>query len=121
MAELPASWNLSVKKEKGKAEVWGKDDAGHDYRVRSCDTPVVTERDVNEIAATDRERTTAAAFVKGVVEDGERRRLSRENAFEDELIEAAGPVVHAGLERRGSSVGYSRTYSAAYNRVFGGE
>ena len=120
MAELPSSWNLTVKQEKGKAVVYGKDDTGNDYRVRTCDTPAVTERDIVEIASADRERTTAAAFVKGVVEDGERRRLSREDEFESELIEAAGPVVHAGLERRGSTVGYSRTYSEAYERIFGG-
>lgn len=120
MAELPASWNLTVKQDNGKAVVLGKDDLGNEYKVRTCDNSTVTERDVAEIAATDREHTTAAAFVKDVVEDGERRRISREAEFEDDLLEAAGPVVHAGLERRGSSVGYSRTYSDAYNRVFGG-
>ena len=119
--EIPASWHLEKRsRADGKLDIVGKDDNGQEYKVRTTDGPEVRERDIQEIAAVDRERTTAAAFVKGVVEDGERRRLSREDEFESELIEAAGPVVHAGLERRGSTVGYSRTYAEAYERIFGG-
>lgn len=125
MAELPSSWGLRTEKKDGKCVVIGKDDSGNDYRVRTCDSGGLTDRDVAEIAAVDRERyssTEAAAkhFISGLVADGQARQDARERAFQDDLEEAAGPVVHAGLERAGGRVGYSRRYAQNFDSVFGG-
>ena len=120
MAELPSSWGLRSKKRKdGKLDIIGKDDLGNDYRVRQTDGPAITERDVREIAAVDRERTTAKEFVTDLVRDGQARRETEERVFEDELMEAAGPVVRAGLGSERSTVGYSRRYAANYSKAFG--
>ena len=119
MAELPASWGLTTKVVNGKAEVWGKDDTGADYRVRQCDTSAVSSTDVAEIAAVDRERTTAREFVGNLLDHGARLRRARESAFEDDLVEGAGPVVYAGLDKRGSTTGYSRAFAKNYDKVFG--
>lgn len=121
MAELPSSWGLTTKQVDGKAEVWGRNDIGQDYRVRKCDAAEITSQDVAEIAAVDRERTTSKEFVDGVLSHGARLRESQESSFMDELTEAAGPVVHAGMERRGTSVGYSRAYSRKWDRAFNGD
>ena len=119
MAELPSSWGLSTKKRgDGKLDIIGRDDLGSEYRVRTTDQLGVTDKDVAEIAAVDRERATARGFVADVIEDSRRRNASRESAFEDELVEAAGPIAHAGFDRRGSTVGYSRRYAMSYDRAF---
>jgi hypothetical protein len=116
MAELPASFGLTVKKnDKGKAEVWGKDDLGGDYRVRQCDAAEITDTDVAEIAAVDRERTTAKEFVGNLCEDGARLRGARESAFYDDLVEGALPIAYAGLDKRGSTTGYSRAYARRFD------
>jgi hypothetical protein len=117
MANLPESWNLTTRLNgAGKAEVWGKDDNGADYRVRTCDNDGLTEVDVAEIAAVDRERTTAKEFVGNLMADGAKRESDRDSAYFDDLTEAAGPVVHAGLEKKGSTLGYSRVYAQNFDR-----
>jgi hypothetical protein len=109
--ELPASWGLKTKKQKdGKLSVIGKDDAGNEYRARICDSGTVTPTDVAELAAADRERYAnredgARKFVDGLVAGGKARRTAEEQLFENELVEAAGPIVRAGLEREQSFVG----------------
>jgi hypothetical protein len=119
MSELPKSWGLETRKNsRGTLDVIGKDDTGHEYKVRTTDAPAITETDVAEIAAVDRERTTAKEFVDGVVKWGRQRRESRETDFYEDLCEAAGPVVHAGLEREGATVGYSRKYAQNWEKVF---
>ena len=119
MAELPKSWGLKAKKNaKGTLDIIGKDDLGNDYRVRTTDTPGITDTDVAEIAAVDRERTTAKEFVDGVMDWGKKRQEDREGAFYDDLVEAAGPVVHAGMERKGSTTGYSRKFAENWEKVF---
>jgi hypothetical protein len=106
MAELPASWGLRTKKnKKGTLDVIGKTDTGQDYRVRITDKPEITERDVAEIAAVDREKTTAKKFVGDLVQRGREKKQAEESAFENELMEAAGPVVRAGLGMEQSFVG----------------
>src|SRR3974390_959213 len=97
MAELPKSWNLTTRLNgTGKMEVFGKDDLGGEYKVRTCDSDGITDADVGEIAAVDRERTTATEFVNGVIEHGRRATRDREANFLDDLTDAAGPVVRAG-------------------------
>jgi hypothetical protein len=125
MAELPASWGLRKKKRSdGKLDVIGKTDAGEVYKVRTCETGVVTDADVRAIAECDRERYAsreegARAYVKGLVDAGRACREAEENAFQEELEGLAGPVVYAGFERGGSSVGSTRAYRRNYERVFG--
>jgi hypothetical protein len=103
------------KREDGKLDILGKDDAGAEYRVRTTDTAAVTEKDVQELKDADRESYSdrskgAREFVNKIAAYGQQREQERESAFENELMEAAGPVVHAGLERKGATVGggYSR-------------
>jgi hypothetical protein len=52
------------------------------------------------------------------VADGARMRSAHEAEFQSDLEDAAGPVVHAGLERKGSTTGYSRAYARNYDKVF---
>ena len=114
MAEFPSSWRLTTRKNKrGTLDVMGKDDIGRDYKVRETDHRGITEKDVAEIAAVDRERTTAAEFVGNLVADGKRDTEYRENQFHDDLTDAAGAVVHAGLEIK--AVGYSKKYARNYD------
>ncbi len=125
MAELPASWGLKTnKRSDGKLDVTGRDDGGSEYKVRTCDSGAVTEGDVRAIAECDRERYSsrdagARAYVQKVIELGKQAAKAREEVFEDELIEAAGPVVHAGFERAGTTVGSTRAYRRGWKRVFG--
>ncbi len=125
MAELPSSWGLKTKKRSdGKLDVIGWDDAGKDYKVRTCDSGAVTDGDVCAIAECDRERYRsrdqgAWEYVKGLVEAGRAVREAQDNAFQQELEDVAGPVVHAGFERAGATVGSTRAYRRNYERVFG--
>src|SRR5215472_15589778 len=120
MAELPASWKLRTKKRAdGKLDVIGRDDAGSDYKVRTCDSGGVTDTDVRAIAECDRERYRsrdegARAYVKSLVDAGGAAREARDNAYQEELEDLAGPVVQAGFERRGSTVGSTRAYRENY-------
>ncbi len=126
LAELPASWGLkAVKRDDGKLDVVGKDDSGQDYRVRTTDHAEITETDVQELKAADREsysnrESGVRSFIKGLEAHGNRRKDAEESNLLDELTEAAGPVVRAGFEREGSTVGSSRKYRANYDAVFGG-
>lgn len=118
MAELPASWNLTTKpNDKGTLDVMGKDDTGADYRVRITDHKELTERDVSEIAAADREKTTAKEFCQGLVNHSAQFKRDSEREFEDELFELAKPVVNAGMHRVsvGSTAAYRRGYEEAFN------
>lgn len=120
MPELPSSWNLTTRpRGDGKLDIMGKDDAGREYRVRTTDAPGVTEHDIAEISAVDRERTNAREFVRGLMDNQSRINAAREARFQDSLEDAAGPVVRAGLEREGSTVGYSRPYAANFDKTFG--
>lgn len=125
--ELPASWGLStVPRQDGKLDIVGKDDAGRDYRVRTTDTAEVTAKDVQELKEADREsypnrETGVRTFCKNLVEYGKNKKAVLDSGLEDDLIEAAGPVVHAGLERKGLTVGSTRSYRMGYERIFGGD
>jgi hypothetical protein len=132
MAELPGSWGLkTVPRQDGKLDIIGNDDAGNPYRVRTTDGPQVTETDVRELRDADREQyQQGEAGVKEAV-----RRLVGEEAKpmtvmeqmqaaatfdESEWISAAEPIVHAGFERKGSTVGSTWTYRRGFERIFGG-
>lgn len=123
MAELPGSWGLKTKRRgDGKLDIVGKDDTGHEYRVRTTDTSDVTEKDVRELKKADRESyanptTRTREYVKYLMENP--RKKDVEDRFLDDLTEAAGPVVHAGLERKGSTLGSTAAYRRGWDRAFG--
>ena len=123
MPELPESWGLATKKRAdGKLDIIGKADNGAPYKVRTTDTGAITETDIQELKAADREsyanrETGVRQFVSGLTEWGQGREAAREAKLYDELTEAAGPVVYAGLEKKGSTTGTSRRYRQAYEQV----
>jgi hypothetical protein len=129
MPKLPPSWKLKTKRRlDGKLDILGKDDLGSEYRVRTTDGPEVTDKDITELRAADREaypdRTTGArAFVDGLVADGKRKEQAREDAFAEDMTEAAGPVSFALLDRKGHSspfTGSTRAFREGWEKAFGG-
>lgn len=126
MPELPASWGLQTfKRDDGKLDIVGKDDAGNGYRVRTTDHAEITETDVQELQAADREAYSnrdsgVRQFCKSLTAPREHREAYEETQFLDDLTEAAGPVVRAGLERQGCTLGSTRKYRERFNSVFGG-
>lgn len=123
MAELPSSWGLKTKRRgDGKLDIVGKDDTGHDYRVRTTDTAEVTEKDVRELKAADREsyanpETRTYDYIKHLTANP--KKAEQEARDLDDWTEAAGPVVHAGLERKGSTLGSTAAYRRGWDRAFG--
>ena len=96
MADLPSSWGLKKKKRAdGKLDILGTDDAGSTYKVRTTDGPEVTDGDIKEIAAVDREQTDARTFVNGVIENQRQLNSVREAAMEDEFSAVAEDIVGA--------------------------
>jgi hypothetical protein len=127
MPELPSSWGLKTRKrEDGKLDIVGKDDLGSEYKVRTTDTAEITERDIVELKDADRESYAdkdkgAREFCSKIMNHGKQREAAREEAFMDELMEASGPVVHAGLERKGLTVGSTSAYRRGWEQAFGNE
>ena len=106
MAELPKSWGLrTVARPDKKLDIIGKDDAGEDYRVRTTDEDHITQRDIDELHAADREtyanrESGAREFCNQLCpkEDKSVPVLDRAMQFDDpEWIEAAMPIAKAGL------------------------
>lgn len=123
MAELPASWGLKTQRRTdGKLDIIGKTDEGQDYRVRTTDTPEVTEKDVSELRAADRENyanpdTRTYDYIKHLTANpGQAEKDARDL---DDWTAAAEPVVYAGLERKGSTVGSTAAYRRGWDRIFG--
>ena len=127
MAELPSSWGLKTRKrEDGKLDIVGKDDLGAEYKVRTTDSAEITETDIQELKEADRESYPdksrgAREFCNKLMNHGKQRESARDEAFMDELMEASGPVVHAGLERKGLTVGSTRAYRNGWERAFGNQ
>jgi hypothetical protein len=127
LAELPGSWGLKTKKRPdGKLDVIGKADTGDEYRVRTTDGPEITPRDIQELHAADREAYSdrdagVRSFVKGLVADGKRRDAVQQDKFGDEMVEAAGPVSFALLDRKGHSspfTGSTQAFREGWERAF---
>ena len=108
MPELPKSWGLKTRKNaRGTLDIIGKDDAGNDYKVRTTDTEHITERDITELHAADREaysnpESGAREFVRNLVGPQEDKSpeavLDRQLHFDDsEWVAAAEPIVRAGF------------------------
>lgn len=124
--DLPENWGLTtVKRDDGKLDVLGKADNGESYRVRTTDHAEITETDIQELKAADREsysnrESGARQFCRSLAGDGESKRAREESLFLDDITEAAGPVVRAGFGQERAVVGTSRRYRQNYDSVFGG-
>lgn len=123
MAELPAGWGLTTKaRDDGKLDVIGKDDAGQEYKVRTCESGAVTDADIQQIRDADRENyrdrdTGAREYVASAMAASQAFRDNQDKNYLEDLTEAAMPVVRAGLERERSTVGYSRKFAAKFDQV----
>jgi len=129
MAELPKSWGLKAwKNAKGTLDITGKDDAGNDYKVRTTDADHVTERDIAELRAADREtysnrESGAREFISNLIgtqqDKSPEAQLEAQLSFDDpEWIAAAEPIVHAGFERKGCTVGFSHISQEKWDRIW---
>lgn len=128
MPKLPKSWGLKTKRRAdGKLDVLGKTDMGEPYRVRTTDGPEISDHDLKELHAADREayrdrKTGASAFVGDLVAGAKRREDQREQQFAEDMIEAAGPVSFALLDRKGHSApftGSTHAYRQGWELAFG--
>ena len=130
MPQLPKSWGLKTKKRSdGKLDIIGKDDAGAEYRVRTTDGPGITDTDIRELRDADRENyagysrhDAAKQYVGKIMEHGIRAKKARDDAFGDDLVEAAMPVSYALLDRKGHSspfTGSTRAYRRGWELAFG--
>jgi hypothetical protein len=114
---LPESWGLETKKrDDGKLDIVGKDDNGYDYRVRTTDQDHITQKDVDELHAADRETYAnrdagCRAFINNLT-GGKKEKvpvIEQAMAFDDpEWLEAAKPVIAAGFGHK--SFGSTRKY-----------
>lgn len=126
MAKLPENWGLKTsRRNDGRLDIKGRDDSGSEYVARTTSGSEVTERDVAELAAADRERypnrdAGAKEIVNGMMARQESRNADRERAFEEDCYEGAQELLAQPgvLEGRAVSFGYSRSYSRNYERVF---
>jgi hypothetical protein len=129
MAELPKSWGLQAEKNaKGTLDIIGKDDAGNPYKVRTTDTDHVTEKDITELRAADRENYSnrdsgAREFIRNLIGSQEDKspeaQLEAQLSFDDsEWIAAAEPIVHAGFERKGCTVGFPNISQERWERMW---
>jgi len=129
MADLPKSWGLKAEKNaKGTLDIIGKDDAGNSYKVRTTDAGHVTEKDITELRAADREsysnrESGAREFVRNLI--GPQEDKSAEATLEKQLnfdesdwIESAMPIVHAGFERKGCTVGFSHIPQRKWDAIW---
>lgn len=126
MAKLPEGFGLKEKRRNdGRIDIVGADDTGREYVARTTNGSAVTDRDVAELAAADRERypnrnAGAKEIVNGMMARQEKRNADRERAFEEDCYEGAQELLAQPgvLEGRAVSFGYSRSYSRNYERVF---
>lgn len=124
MPELPKSWGLKTQKRAdGKLDIMGKTDAGEDYRVRTTDHDYVSDTDIAELHAADRETYTsreagARAFCSSLCPKKEDVPvIDQAMGFDDyEWIEAAKPVVAAGFGTK--TFGSTRAFRRNWDRVF---
>lgn len=132
MPDLPQSWGLRTEKRTdGKLDIIGKTDAGEEYKVRTTDGSAVTDRDISELRDADREnytglsrREAAKRYVDKIVAHGGKIRSDRETEFGESLIEPAGEVMFAALDRKGHSspfTGSTRAYRRGWETAFGKE
>lgn len=131
VAELPASFGLHTEsRPDGRLNIVGNTDAGEPYTARVTDGPSVTEADIQSLRDNDREaypgmskdKAVRSAVKKLVGEPQPKPSLDELTqqalSFDDgEWIEAAEPVVHAGFEKKGTTIGSTRKYRRNYDLI----
>jgi hypothetical protein len=129
--KLPSSWGLKTKKRSdGKLDIIQREDCGRESVVRTTDTSEITDRDLADLKAADRESyPNRDAGVRAQVKRLMGPEASKPNAddyvhqalaFDDsEWIAAAEPVVQAGLGRCGLTVGSTHAYRRGWEYAFG--
>jgi hypothetical protein len=129
MSKLPKSFGLKEKKRAdGCLDLVGKDDSGQEYKAATLEGPEVTDADVEHLRVMDRETyanpaTRAREAVRKVIGEPEDKSALTEvekalTFDESDWIAAAEPVVHAGFQRRGSTVGSTWAYRNGWDRIF---
>jgi len=129
--KLPKDWGLKTKKRAdGKLDIIQREDSGHESVVRVTDTSEITERDIADLKAADREAypnrgAGVRAQVKRLVGNSDHKPtpedyVTQAMAFDDsDWIAAAEPVVQAGLGRSGLTVGSTHAYRRGWEFAFG--
>lgn len=131
MAELPASFGLHTEsRPDGRLNIVGKTDAGEAYTARVTDGPVVTDADITQLRDNDREayqgmskdKAVRTAVRKLVGEPEHKPSLAeltqQAMTFDDsQWVAAAEPIVHAGFEKKGSTIGSTRKYRRNYDLI----
>ncbi len=111
MAEIPAGFGLETRKrDDGRLDLIGRDDSGHEYVARTTDGPGITEKDLQALAAIDRERTNAREFTQRVIQQARRSQEEFAERMLEDFLEPAERVAHAGLHRSESTVSLAGAY-----------
>ena len=130
-SKLPKSWGLKTKKRPdGKLDIIQKDDTGRESCVRTTDTSEITERDIADLHAADREaypnrEAAVKAQMRRLVGEKEHKPNADEYFHqamtfdESDWIAAAEPVVRAGFERQSATIGSTHAYRKGWEIAFG--
>jgi len=76
MPEIPIDLTPR-KRDDGKLDLIGKDDAGGEYVARTCETGSFTAQDAEGLAFADRDRVTPSMLVQNVVAEQEKEKADR--------------------------------------------
>src|SRR5438309_2213798 len=116
MPELPKGLR-SRKRADGKLEIVGTNVAGQDYVARTTEQDGITDYDLKLLDIGNPEKRDADAFVGFYRDQRDNARKQWEHSQDQQYLEGAERVVHAGLHLRESRTGYSGTFAAAWERL----
>jgi hypothetical protein len=116
MPDLPKGLKAK-KRADGKLDIVGTNAAGQEYVARTTDEPGVTERDLKILDIGNPEKRDADAFVGFYRDERDNARKAWEHSQDEGYFEAAQQVVHAGLHKRESTAGYSKSFADAWERL----
>jgi hypothetical protein len=119
MAELPSGLRSRRRPSDGKTEIIGTNAAGKEYVARVCDQNGVTDHDLKILDVGNPEKRDVDKFIGFYRDERDRARKDWERNMDAEYTEAAQQVVHAACHLSESKVGYSRAYSARWEKTFG--
>jgi len=115
---LPESWGLTERKRAdGKAEIVGTNALGREYVARVCDSDGVTDRDLQILDVGNPAKRDTNAFIGYYRDERDNARKAWEHSQDEGYFEAAERTVHAGLHLSAATVGSSRTYREAWERL----
>lgn len=101
--ELPASWELKEKRrDDGRIDVVGRDDAGSDYVALTTETDSITPEDVKRLAQGDREQTDAYQFTKRFTDEIELNRQRYEENMQKDYEEGMEKVMRGAYSSKGT-------------------